>query len=216
MSNLATIEQRFVVRSSDRDAWLEARKQGVTATEVARASTAAGWREAFEKRKAVEAGVDEPVVPNDFMRFGTEQEPLIAEWIKRHFGISHNDWLIRHESNELYLATPDGLGVVDGHVVISEIKTTGKEYDGAHIPIAHRRQMQWQMFVTGSDCMRALYVWQLRVEDGNGWFYPGWFEPRTQWVERDEKVIAELVKVADSLLIDFDNWVDEDHEERID
>jgi len=207
-----TIEKRFVTRSSDREAWLAARRAGVTATEVARASTSAGFREVLARREAEAQGVIVPVEVNSFMQFGTEQEPIIADWIERHFDIQHNDWLIHHPDNELYLATPDGLGTMQGIPVISEIKTTGKDYDGSHIPIAHRRQMQWQMFVVGPDCKRALYVWQLRVEDGNGWFYPGWFEPRTQWVDRDEAMIADLIKTADLLLIDFDNWIDTDHE----
>lgn len=199
-------DERKVARSTDREAWLEARKFGVTATEVARAATSAGFREALSRREAVALGVDEPVEVNAFMRFGTEQEPVIAEWVAEHYRIAHNDWLIHHPDNNRYLATPDGLAFVDGELVISEIKTTGKDYDGAHIPIAHRRQMQWQMFVAGPECKRALYVWQLRVDDGEGWFYPGWFEPRTQWVDRDEKMIAELVSTADALLIDWDGW----------
>jgi predicted phage-related endonuclease len=202
-----------VARSSDREAWLAARRGGVTATEVARAATNAGFREALVRRDAEARGVDVPVEVNSFMQFGTDQEPVIAQWVADNFGIAHNDWLIHHPENKLYLATPDGVSSVNGELVISEIKTTGKDYDGAHIPIAHRRQIQWQMFVVGPECRRALYVWQLRVDDGAGWFYPGWFEPRTQWVERDDVMIAELQKVADLLLTDYDNWVDTDHEE---
>ena len=195
------IESQRVVRSTDREAWLAARRDGVTATQVARAAVPSLFPEVYESRRD-----PQPVEVNDLMRFGTEQEPLIAEWVHRKFGIEHNDWLYCHHAYGEFLATPDGLGEFDGELVVAEIKTTGKDYDGGHIPIAHRRQMQWQMFVTGA--VRCLYVWQLRVPDDRGWFFPGWLEPRTVWVERDEKMISDLVQVANALLLDEDFGAD--------
>jgi hypothetical protein len=65
---------RFVARSSDRELWLEARKQGVTATAVAKAASGpAGFRDQLEARRNP---VDVEV--NAFMAWGTFMEPSIA------------------------------------------------------------------------------------------------------------------------------------------
>lgn len=176
---------RFVARSSMRDAWLEAREAGVTATQVAKASTPAGLKEVL-------AQIEQPVevIPNAVMEWGNHREPYIADWVKSEFGILSNEWLIRAEGagNEWQLATPDGLSL--DHKTIAEIKTSGKPLDT--IPIHYRRQIAWQLHVTGAE--RCLFAYELRLEGPNG-FAPG-FEINTQWVERDEKMIEDLIKTA--------------------
>lgn len=180
---------RFIARSSSRDAWLEARTRGVTATAVAKAASGpAGFRDQLEARRNP---VDVEV--NAFMAWGTFMEPVIADWVKSQFGIMPNEWLISSPEDERFLATPDGLSM--DHGLIAEIKTMGTPREKP--PIDHVRQMQWQLFVTGAE--RCLYAWQLRAESGGG-FVPGWLEPRTVWVERDEKMIADLVAVAERLI----------------
>lgn len=179
---------RFIVRSTEREKWLAARNGGVSATTVADAATPAGFREVVEARLN-----PAEVVPNEYMRFGTECEPVLMDYAHREFGILPSDWLIRGDDPR-HLATPDGLSV--DHTVIAECKTTGKGWQKP--PIRYRRQIQWQLAVTGAE--RCLLVWNLRVPDDAGWFYLGWLEPKTLWVERDEKMIAELVEVADRLL----------------
>jgi len=180
---------RFIARSSDRDLWLEARTHGVTATAVAKAASGpAGFRDQLEARRNP---VDVEV--NAFMAWGTFMEPVIAQWVKNETGIMPNEWLIASEHDERFLATPDGLRM--DHWVISEIKTMGTPREKP--PLDHVRQMQWQMFVTGTGA--CFYAWQLRVEVPGG-FAPGWIEPRSTWIERDEKMIAELVKVAERLI----------------
>jgi hypothetical protein len=185
--------ERFIARSSDRDAWLEARTHGVTATAVAKAASGpAGFRDQLEARRNP---VDIEV--NAFMAWGTFMEPVIARWVKDEFGIMPNEWLIAHAEAPRFLATPDGLSI--NHSMIAEIKTMGKPLDGP--PADHVRQMQWQMFVTGTE--KCLYAWQLRANASYG-FVPGWLEPRSMWIERDEKMISELVKVAVRLLHEGD------------
>lgn len=196
-------KDRFIAQSADRDAWLAAREKGVTATMVANASTPAGFKTELERRLN-----PVPIEPNAYMEFGNEQEPIIAKWVFENFDIAPNDWLIAHESNDRYMATPDGLANYEEGVLIAEIKTTGKDFNKP--PLAHMRQMMWQMYVTGAE--RCLYVWQLRVPNDAGWFYPGWFEPRHLWIDRDEQMIEELRRTADALLIDWDGWLDTDHE----
>lgn len=180
---------RFLVRSSEREAWLQARRGGVTATTVAEAATESGFQKvAAERRNPVD------VIPNDYMIFGTESEPAIMRYAHQEHGILPSDWLIAAEDWPEHLATPDGLNL--DHTEIAECKTTGKDW--ATIPIKYRRQAQWQLYVTGAD--RCLFLWQLRVPDNNGWFYMPWLEPKHLWVDRDPDMISELVDVADRLL----------------
>jgi len=108
-----------------------------------------------------------------------------------------NDWLIAHEKHDWMMATPDGINFT--HDRIAEVKTTGKDWGGwDKVPIAYRRQVMWQLEVTGAtDCV---FAWVLRKELSDGSFVPAWYEPKTVLVERDEKMIAELVKVAERLI----------------
>lgn len=174
-------------KAIDFDGWIEAREFGVTATQVAKASTPAGYNS-----MVLELRDPQPIEDNGYMRFGREQEGPISMWVKSEIGIMPNEWLIRHEDQPTHLATPDGLSL--HHELISEVKTTGKDWDS--IPIAYRRQVQWQLHVTGAE--RCLFAWMLRVEI-DGEFAPGWFEPKWVWVDRDPEMIADLSVVAGKL-----------------
>lgn len=187
----AVIEaDRFLARSSDREAWLWHREQGVTATMVSKAATAAGFAE-------VVAEMENPreITPNAYMDWGNEREPYIADVVKERFGIMPNDWLIsaggKLSPDRWMMATPDGLSL--DHTVIGEYKTSGKPLD--KIPAHYMRQVQWQMWVT--DAERCLFAYELRL-DAPGGFAPG-FDVECQWVDRDEKKIKELVAVAEKL-----------------
>lgn len=180
---------RFIANKAlDFHGWVEARKYGVTATEVAKASTNAGFRD-------IVAGMETPeeIQDNAYMEFGRKQEGPIAMWLKHSFGIMPNEWLIASSISDIYLATPDGLSL--DHQVIAEIKTTGKDWDNP--PIGYRRQMQWQLFVT--DAEYSWFAWMLRAEDRDGNFQPGWIEPKLLRVERDDDMIRQLLEVADAL-----------------
>jgi hypothetical protein len=180
---------RFVVRSSDRAQWLEARAMGVTATMVQRAFTPAGMRDVL-------AELDEPrdVEPNAFMSWGNEREPFIAEFVKERHGLLANDWLIakggRMSPDRWMMATPDALS--QDHKTIGEYKTSGKPLD--KIPAHYMRQVQWQMWVT--DAESCVFAYELRI-DAPGGFAPGMVE--TQVVERDEELIQKLVAVAEKV-----------------
>lgn len=180
---------RFLVQSSDRDEWLDARRQGVTATEVSLAATPAGFALAAEARRYPADGED-----NAFMAFGREAEPELMRYAHRRLGILPNSWLIAAELQRAHMATPDGLSL--DHKLIAECKTTGKPWTTA--PIKYRRQIAWQCYVTGAE--RCALVWNLRVDDGHGWFYLGYMEPRVEWIDRDDAMITDLIATADRLL----------------
>lgn len=181
----------FLERFTEYDRWLAARASGVTATAVAMAAVPSSFEEA----------VNPPLVePNDFMKFGTDSEAELMRHAHRKHGILPSDWVIRG-NNPRHLATPDGLSL--DHRFIAECKTTGDGWDGAEknqkkLPIKYRRQVQFQLYVT--DAERCLFVWNLRAKDENGGFYLGWVEPKTVWIDRDEEMIADLVKAADRVL----------------
>ena len=183
--------QRFVASQSvSRESWLSARREGVTATQVAKAAAGpGGFEQAVEDYRADFVEVDNP-----YMAFGRVWEGPISMQLKESRGIMPNDWLISSAISDHYLATPDGLSL--DHTLISEVKTTGKDWNPEKIPAQYMRQVQWQLFVTGAE--RCVFAWLLR-EERDGVFVPAWFEPRVVMVERDEKMIAGLMKVADDL-----------------
>ena len=80
--------------------------------------------------------------------------------------------------------------------MIAEIKTTGKDWADGVIPIQYRRQVQWQLYVTGAE--RCLFAWMKRIEV-DGVFAPAWFEPESLWMERDEGMIEVLRDTAEEL-----------------
>jgi hypothetical protein len=179
---------RFIETSDNHEAWLEARRLAVTATEIAWASTPAGFLDAVKDRLN-----PSPVEPNDFMRFGSDNEEWISRFIKREHGIMPNRWLIAAEQNELHMATPDGLSL--DHTRISEVKTAGKEPKSP--PMAHRRQVAWQLWCTGAT--ECVYAFMLRAEV-NGRLVPAWMEPKTWVIERDDDLIDDLIGTAGRLL----------------
>ena len=181
--------ERVIETSDNRAAWLDARRPAVTATEVAKAATPAGFLEAVaDRRNPVE------VEPNGYMQFGTDNEDWIARWLKVEFGLMPNHWLISAPTNPLHRATPDGLSL--DHTVTSEIKTGGTEPKSPSR--MHRDQMQWQMHCTGAFFTK--YAFMLRSEV-NGVFVPAWLEPKIWDVPRDDARIAVLVEVAAQLLL---------------
>ena len=189
-------ESRFVANKAlDFDGWIAARVGGVTATEVANAATPAGFRDALEQRRnPVDVG------DNAYMAFGRDWESHIAEKVQVEFGVNPNEWLIAADENPLHLATPDGLS--EDHVLIGEYKTTGKDWETVEkLPLRYKRQVQWQLYVTGADA--CVVAWLLREEvdtPGGPLMVPAWFDPKMGVLTRDEDMISELVEVADRLI----------------
>ena len=170
--------------------WLAARRTGITATQVAKGATPSGRKEVLASYWSEFDVVDTPQ-----MAFGRDSEPWLAMWAKEHYQVMPNDWLIRHAGDPLALATPDGLSL--DHTFISEIKTTGKDWGSVDkIPIAYKRQVQWQLYVTGAEY--CVFVWLLRAEF-EGLMVPAWYEPKSDVIVRDEQMIEDLKVAADSL-----------------
>ena len=185
--------ERFIAsKALDEEAWLEARQGKITATLIAAASTPKGFEESLIKLR----GESEPITDNSYMEFGRRMEPFISLYVKDVYGVIPNEWLIAHELYPEFVATPDGIAWHEP--VISEVKTTGTDWgEWKSVPIAYRRQVQWQMYVTGAE--RCVFAWLLR-EDNEGRFQSPWLEPKTLVIDRDEKEIEKLLGVAENLL----------------
>jgi hypothetical protein len=196
MTATSNLDRR--IAQAGTDAWYAARLGGVSATAVARASTPAGFIDEVNRAVYPE---DNVVEDNDYMRFGRDWEQWIVENLPAEYGLEPNDWLIARDllANRWQLATPDALN--HDWSVIAEVKTTGKDWDGLEIPIQYRRQVQWQLYVTGAE--RCVFAWLLRVAHHATGFQPGWFEPKHRIIERDENMIAQLIATAEKLQQDI-------------
>jgi putative phage-type endonuclease len=183
-------DQFVASKSVNTERWLSARREGVTATQVAKAASGpGGFEQAVEDYRADFVENDNP-----YMAFGRAWEGPISMFLKDNYGVMPNDWLMRHEVNRHHLATPDGVTL--GHDAIAEIKTTGKDWNPERIPVQYRRQVQWQLHVTGAQF--SYFAWLLR-EERDGAFMPAWFDPKVITIERDDEMISELVTVANRL-----------------
>lgn len=172
-----------LVDSNNRDAWLAARNDGLSATDVSRLMTPSGRRLVIvEKLHGV------TTIPNVYMDYGHDREPAIAEMVFEKYAIPHNTWLYASAENPKHLATPDGVGVK----MLAEIKTSTKPLPNT-TPRNYRDQILWQLHVM--DFRRAVLAWE---EHFNG--IPVDLEPTYRIIERDDTRIAELVKEANELL----------------
>ena len=177
---------RVLAHSEDRVAWLRARARGVTATDVARLSSERALA-AVAQDKLLGTGFG----GNAYTDHGRAREPEIARWVRARHGIQPSSALYHAHDEPRHLATPDGVAVLGGNLVLSEIKTTGHAWRS--IPRSYLRQVWWQQYVLGAE--RTLVVWE--QHDG---FVPVGAEPECRWVERDDNEIHVLVGLANRLL----------------
>lgn len=199
------MNDRMVARSLT-DEWYKARQHGVSATTVAKAASGPAGYDA-ELQNALFPEQNE-IPDNEYMRFGRDYEEWIIDNLPQDFGIKHNDWLICGEGDyRWHLATPDGLN--SDWSLIAEVKTTGKDWDGAAVPIQYRRQVQWQLHVTGAKL--CVFAWLLRTTSEFGDLTPAWLEPKHMIMERDEDMIAQLIDVAQRFITDYNNYKELEH-----
>ena len=177
---------RVLASSTDRVAWLRARSAGVTATDVARLSSERSLPAvAFDKINGSSFG------GNAYTDHGNAREPEIARWVHANHGIRASSELFHAHGERAHLATPDGVAIIDGTVVLAEIKTTSTLWKS--VPRSYLRQIWWQQYVLGAE--RTLLVWEQHLD-----FVPVDAEPKARWIERDDNEIHVLVNLANQLL----------------
>lgn len=193
----------MLASSEDRDAWLEARRKGITATEVAKlAAGRASDRRSIKQQKITGSSVD--LSGNKFIDWGNARESVIAEWIESKFDIKPNSNAFAKFDNERHIATPDGISATfDDDLTISEIKTTMKDLTPGTVEFDQSNyydQMQWQMHVMGAT--RTLFVFE---QHNNIWKpTPQPFEPKHFWITRNDERIERLVSVAEKFLAELE------------
>lgn len=177
---------RMVTDGTDEAAWLRARSRGITATDVAKLNSVnAIPNAALDKLRG------SSFTGNAFTEHGKTREPVIAAWVKKHHKIEPSSALFHAVDDNRHLATPDGVGVIDNTLVLAEIKTSGKPFEG--VPAGYLRQVYWQQYVLGAE--RTLFVWEQHKD-----FVPVSTEPKWLWIERDERAIKDLVFLANGLI----------------
>ena len=177
---------RMVTDGSDEAAWLRARTRGITATDVAKLNSVnAIPTAALEKLRG------SSFTGNVYTEHGKTREPVIAAWVKENFSIEPSSALFHSEQESRHLATPDGIGVVEETLILAEIKTSQKPFEG--VPAGYLRQVYWQQYVLGAE--RTLFVWEQHVN-----FVPVSATPKHIWIERDERAIRDLVYLANGLI----------------
>lgn len=187
-----------IASSLDEEAWLDARAEGVSASEVSHLSQSTRERILDDKLNG------STFRGNKHTNRGHERESLILGDVVWQTGrvVEGNSHVWALELNARHLATPDGFALDGDRVAGVEVKSHayGFKVPATHggIPQDHYDQMQWGMHVTGLD--EWLYAWEVMAEDGG----EPTDEPVVLTVERDQARIDELVERADEFLA----WVD--------
>ncbi|WP_298040869.1 YqaJ viral recombinase family protein [uncultured Microbacterium sp.] len=182
------LQARIVADSRDRVAWLRARARGITATDVAGLTSDISIKRAADSK----LGAGPRFAGNAYTEHGRRREPAIAAWVSSTHGIHPSSALFRAEIEQRHLATPDGVvQQSDGRILLAEIKTTNKSW--RTIPRTYLRQVWWQQHVLGAE--RTLFVWE---EHDN--FRVIHDEPKSVWIDRDDREIAQLVGMATRLI----------------
>lgn len=191
-ANYATPAGRLVLKAdAPRDAWLEARKTGLGASDASKILGLSNYGDQFtvwaEKR-----GLTKEIEDNEAMYWGRALEPALINRFTEDTGIPvRRSGLLRSREQAEILYTPDGLSA-DGGIV--EAKTFGQwlESDwvgpeGEHLVPDHAYcQVQQGIFVTGRS-----HAYIIGLGSGRNWYI--------RRVERDEELIALIREQAAKL-----------------
>ncbi len=210
-----------------RQAWLDQRAGGLSATEVR------DWGQASKRREIIDGKVTmhtEDLSHIPAVAHGNRREPVIATWIHGKFGIEPCSHVYSHGENVRHLASPDGISIdpfskelIVGTQAarISEIKTSKHDLNPGRISnenilvevdpssqfarANYYTQMQWQMYVMNATW--CLFVWEMHdgtIDPETKTFRPSG-PPRWCWVPRDQGLIDVLVNtVAPKALREID------------
>ena len=185
------------VHEDEQAEWLEWRKGGVTATEVANAATGAygGMYEVVARKRDLLP----PVEQTNAMERGQRWQETIADAVHALTGlyvVGEETWC-EHAAQPMHRATVDGFlapkpdCTIDDLTHILEIKTTGVGV--RHNYTRTEAQVQWQMYVTG---IPHAVIAVATIDDADDTFVG----MRLHRIDADEFAQAELVAAADEII----------------
>jgi len=187
-----------------RDEWLEERKKGMGATDVATIIGAiVPEMKAFKTPLDVymsKKGMAEPTPDNEYMYWGRTLEPIIIDRYERDTGYVVNrtgQEIYRHPEFEHHACSPDGLITNSDPARGLEVKTAGRWAisdwgpDGSdEIPLPYLIQVQWGLHVTSRK------YWDVAaLITGNDY--------RVYHIEADQDMIQMLVEEVDKFWKDY-------------
>jgi hypothetical protein len=177
MSALEPIFARTLDDGTDRASWLAARRLAVIG-----ASDAAK----LAKLTSLDSYLAAKLAPssfhgNDYTVSGHRWEPMMLAWA----GIAGNTRLIHSPSERGFAATPDGIDIVDGRVVLAECKAKHNKVV-AGPSLGEWRQLAWQ-FVAIPEAEYCEFIWAEIVNDEMRTD-----EPKHLTVPRDHPKIREV------------------------
>lgn len=213
-------------RPETRQAWLDQRRGGITATEIR------DWENPGDRRKIIGGKVTgefEDLSHVTAINHGNLREPQIAAWVEERFGIAPCDAVYSHGENPRWLASPDGVALdpFTGALLVgapaarlSEIKTSARDLlpgalDESRVLVAvdpssyfakrnYYDQVQWQMLVMNATM--TLFVWEQhdgKIDPETGTYSPVG-PPQWCWIPRDQARIDVLVERAGRALPEID------------
>lgn len=135
--------------------WLEARRAGITATDLPAILGQSQYRSAIDVWTSKTMPVED-FEAGEAAFWGTKlEEPVAAAWADRHRVKIRRVGLVAHHEQPWMMASLDRIvqGCPDGRCAL-EVKTrslyAGEEWDH-HVPADVRSQVMWQLAVTGLD-----------------------------------------------------------------
>jgi hypothetical protein len=183
--DISQISKQIVADSSNKDIWLTARMNGVTASDVA------NFEEGAKLHSLVYKKLNNTFKGNKWTDWGLDREPIILNQV----GFPQNTNLFKSADNERFMATPDGFRVIDGEFWLCQVKTTSKGWEEP--PANYVRQCQWEMFVMGAD--KNLLAWEQHAD-----FVPVELEPKSLVIDRDDAEIERLKEMAYEFLTELE------------
>ncbi|QJU54376.1 YqaJ viral recombinase family protein [Herbiconiux sp. KACC 21604] len=164
---IAAVYARSLGNDSNREAWLHARLNVVTATEAKVLYKGSAQDKAKVVREKVEGS---SFSGNQYTEWGKHREPAIAAATER-YGLQLCGELIAAEQNPRHAATPDQVGVdFDGDIVLGEIKTSKHDMSVGSPKFeqaGYLFQMIWQGYCVGA--RRVLYTFEQHDDDWSRW-----------------------------------------------
>jgi len=143
---------------SERDTWLEWRRLGLGASDIAGILGISPWASPWSVW-ADKAGLLPPEPENEYMAAGRWLERAIGPWFEDETGLTvagEQTWCT-HYDHAHHRCTVDGFvheaqtATLTERLGVIEIKVTGPGKRWEHVPEHYQAQAQWQMYVTDSD-----------------------------------------------------------------